>query len=86
MMITCYILLADLRYLLLDQNLLSTQRFDPEKQEYKRMRWRAGKRLMYGSLLCLSMDRFTSHFLFATIVNSDPDQLEKGTLCHCITS
>ena len=43
----------------------------------KSLRWANSKRLIYGSLVCLSFDNFNT-FLFATIVNRDPKDLEKG--------
>lgn len=41
------------------------------------MRWQNSKRLIYGSLVCLSCDLFES-FLFATVSNREPKELEKG--------
>ena len=43
----------------------------------KSVRWANSKRLIYGSLVCLSLDGFNT-FLFATIVNRDPKDLEQG--------
>lgn len=39
--------------------------------------WENSKRLIYGSLLCLSCDNFET-FLFATVSDRDPKQLQKG--------
>ncbi|XP_034726304.1 NFX1-type zinc finger-containing protein 1 isoform X2 [Etheostoma cragini] len=39
--------------------------------------WQNSKRLIYGSLVCLSCDNFES-FLFATVSDRDPQQLRKG--------
>ncbi|XP_032369209.1 NFX1-type zinc finger-containing protein 1 isoform X2 [Etheostoma spectabile] len=39
--------------------------------------WQNSKRLIYGSLVCLSCDNFES-FLFATVSDRDPKQLRKG--------
>ncbi|XP_041359513.1 NFX1-type zinc finger-containing protein 1-like [Gigantopelta aegis] len=40
-----------------------------------RVNWATSRRLMFGSLLCLSSDRFVDHFMFATV-----DQREKKDL------
>uniref|UniRef100_A0ABM0N1E6 NFX1-type zinc finger-containing protein 1-like n=1 Tax=Saccoglossus kowalevskii TaxID=10224 RepID=A0ABM0N1E6_SACKO len=45
----------------------------------KRIRWKSSKRLIYGSLVCLSKDNFnTAHF--ATVAHREPKQLESGFL------
>ncbi|XP_062853233.1 NFX1-type zinc finger-containing protein 1 [Trichomycterus rosablanca] len=49
--------------------------FDP--QPLKFVRWENSKRLLYGSLVCLSKDNFES-FLFATVANRDPKFLKDG--------
>lgn len=41
------------------------------------VRWQNSKRLIYGSLVCLSCDNFES-FLFATVSDRDPKELQKG--------
>uniref|UniRef100_A0A7N6AWJ7 RZ-type domain-containing protein n=1 Tax=Anabas testudineus TaxID=64144 RepID=A0A7N6AWJ7_ANATE len=41
------------------------------------VRWENSKRLIYGSLVCLSCDNFES-FLFATVSDRDPKNLQKG--------
>lgn len=41
------------------------------------VRWQNSKRLIFGSLVCLSYDNFES-FLFATVSDRDPKYLEKG--------
>ncbi|XP_017264129.2 NFX1-type zinc finger-containing protein 1 isoform X2 [Kryptolebias marmoratus] len=46
-------------------------------QPLKFVRWQNSKRLLFGSLVCLSFDNFES-FLFATVSDRDPKQLEKG--------
>jgi len=43
------------------------------------MRWENSKRLIYGSLVCLSPDGFNS-FLFATVANRDADKLREGII------
>ncbi|XP_053404550.1 NFX1-type zinc finger-containing protein 1-like isoform X2 [Mercenaria mercenaria] len=44
---------------------------------FSHVRWNSTKRLIYGSLVCLSPDNFAS-FFFATVVNREPKQLMKG--------
>ncbi|KAI3369880.1 hypothetical protein L3Q82_024689 [Scortum barcoo] len=46
-------------------------------QPLKFVVWRNSKRLIYGSLVCLSCDNFES-FLFATVSDRDPKDLQKG--------
>uniref|UniRef100_A0A7N8XVC0 Zinc finger, NFX1-type containing 1 n=1 Tax=Mastacembelus armatus TaxID=205130 RepID=A0A7N8XVC0_9TELE len=46
-------------------------------QPLKFVRWQNSKRLLYGSLVCLSSDNFES-FLFATVSDRDPTELQKG--------
>ncbi|XP_040890146.1 NFX1-type zinc finger-containing protein 1 [Toxotes jaculatrix] len=46
-------------------------------QPLKFVRWQNSKRLLYGSLVCLSCDNFES-FLFATVSDRDPENLQKG--------
>ncbi|XP_071350561.1 NFX1-type zinc finger-containing protein 1 [Trachinotus anak] len=46
-------------------------------QPLKFVRWQNSKRLIYGSLVCLSCDNFES-FLFASVSDRDPKDLEKG--------
>ncbi|XP_053575344.1 NFX1-type zinc finger-containing protein 1 [Bombina bombina] len=43
----------------------------------KMVRWQNSKRLLYGSLVCLSKDNFES-FLFATVSNRDAEELKMG--------
>ena len=43
----------------------------------RRVNWDHSKRLIFGALLCLSTDRFQS-IHFATVVNRESKQLEKG--------
>ena len=44
-----------------------------------RVNWDHSKRLIFGALLCLSTDKFQS-IQFATVVNRDSKQLEKGSV------
>lgn len=50
--------------------------FDPAP--FRTYQWEHSKRLIFGSLLCLSPDHFHSKVLFATVSNSDPKDLSKG--------
>ncbi|XP_039590839.1 NFX1-type zinc finger-containing protein 1 [Polypterus senegalus] len=43
----------------------------------KFVRWQNSKRLLYGSLVCMSRDNFET-FLFATVADRDPEDLQKG--------
>ncbi|XP_024125640.1 NFX1-type zinc finger-containing protein 1 isoform X2 [Oryzias melastigma] len=43
----------------------------------KFVRWQNSKRLLYGSLVCLSCNNFES-FLYATVSDRDPKNLQKG--------
>ena len=52
-------------------------RFNVEK--LRRVRWQATKRLIFGSLLCLSKDNF-NNLIFATVSNRDPKMLAEGEL------
>ncbi|XP_061894235.1 NFX1-type zinc finger-containing protein 1 isoform X1 [Entelurus aequoreus] len=53
-------------------------------QPLKSVRWENSKRLLYGSLVCLSSDNFES-FLYATVVDRDPKQVEKGKILIAFT-
>ncbi|CAK6952727.1 NFX1-type zinc finger-containing protein 1 [Scomber scombrus] len=52
-----------------------TVQFDTQPLQF--VRWQNSKRLIYGSLVCLSYDNFES-FLFATVSDRDPKDLQKG--------
>ena len=56
------------------QGLVYRLKFDNARLQ--RYRWENGKRLIFGSLLCLSKDRFQT-FLFATVVNRELKDLVK---------
>ena len=45
-----------------------------DNSRLKRVRWENSKRLIFGSLLCLSKDNFQT-FVFATVANRDPREL-----------
>ncbi|XP_019640136.1 PREDICTED: NFX1-type zinc finger-containing protein 1-like [Branchiostoma belcheri] len=51
--------------------------FDSSRPELQRVRWQQSKRLIYGSLVCLSSDEFQTMF-FATVANRDLKQLGQG--------
>ena len=50
--------------------------FNTDRLKY--VKWHRTKRLMYGSLVCLSNDGFTSNIVFASISNRDPEALQHG--------
>ena len=43
-------------------------------------KWIYSKRLIFGSLLCLSHDDFKDHIFFATVINRDIEDIQKGFL------
>lgn len=47
--------------------------------QLKRVRWQSSKRLIFGSLLCLTVDDFETIF-FAVVTNRDNTDLEKGII------
>ncbi|XP_030275595.1 NFX1-type zinc finger-containing protein 1 isoform X4 [Sparus aurata] len=49
--------------------------FDVQPLQF--VRWQNSKRLIFGSLVCLSCDNFQS-FLLATVSDRDPNELERG--------
>ncbi|XP_071823528.1 NFX1-type zinc finger-containing protein 1-like [Apostichopus japonicus] len=51
-------------------------RFDVDNH-LKRVKWELGKRLIFGSLICLSRDDFKT-LIFGVVANSDPKQLKQG--------
>ena len=51
----------------------------------KKVNWEHGKRLIYGSLLCLSRDRFDS-IVFATVAERKLDDVKKGIIVVKIES
>ena len=46
----------------------------------KRVNWEHSRRLIYGSLLCLSTDEFQHSMVFATVAKRDPNLLQEGCL------
>lgn len=48
------------------------------------VRWENSKRLVYGSLVCLSCDHFES-LLYATVADRDPKKLTKGQVAIMFT-
>ena len=53
-------------------------KFDNSK--LRNVRWENSKRLIYGSLMCLSKDKFES-FVFATVTNRDMKELKQVSNC-----
>ena len=56
-----------------------TLRFDIVTSRLTRVRWEHSRRLIFGSLLCLSSDNFKT-ILFASVVKRDPEHLKDGYL------
>ncbi|XP_077386229.1 NFX1-type zinc finger-containing protein 1 [Festucalex cinctus] len=56
--------------------------FDVQPLQF--VRWENSKRLLYGSLVCLSCDNFES-FLYATVADRDPKNLIKGKITLMFT-
>eukprot|EP00062_Callorhinchus_milii_P005522 gi/632945075/ref/XP_007887854.1/ PREDICTED: NFX1-type zinc finger-containing protein 1-like [Callorhinchus milii] len=50
----------------------------------KSIKWENSKRLLYGSLVCLSKDRF-KNMLFATVANRNIEELKKGLITIIFT-
>ena len=50
-----------------------------DNSRLKRVRWENSKRLIFGSLLCLSKDQFQT-FVFATVADRDPKELARVSL------
>ncbi|KAF6089884.1 zinc finger NFX1-type containing 1 [Phyllostomus discolor] len=55
-------------------------RFDTKP--LKNVRWQNSKRLLYGSLVCMSKDNFET-FLFATVSNREQEDLRQGFVQLC---
>ena len=51
-----------------------------DTQKFKGIKLEASRRLVYGSLLCLSNDFFNENFILAIICDSDPKKLKKGII------
>ena len=51
-------------------------------KHFQKTKWEYSRRLIFGSLLCLSNHDFREHspIIFATVIKRDPDQLTKGRL------
>lgn len=54
--------------------------FDTKPLKY--VRWQNSKRLLYGSLVCMSKDNFET-FLFATVSNREQEDLRRGIVQLC---
>ena len=46
----------------------------------RNVKWEHSRRLIFGSLLCLSNDEFRNHVMFATVVKTDPKLLREGKI------
>lgn len=51
----------------------------------RNVRWENSKRLIFGSLMCLSKDKFES-FIFATVANRDVTDLKQVSCSFCFVS
>ena len=51
-----------------------------DTRPFRGYRWEHSKRLIFGSLLCLSPDHFHKKVYFATVSNRDPRKLPQGSL------
>ena len=51
-----------------------------DNTKLRHVRWENSKRLIFGSLMCLSKDKFES-FVFATVANRDLKELKQVRLC-----
>ena len=60
-----------------DNGLCHVLHFDVSR--LSRVNWRSTKRLIFGSLLCLSPDNFNT-FYFATVAHREPKELEQGLI------
>ena len=60
-----------------DNGLCHVLHFDVSR--LSRVRWQSTKRLIFGSLLCLSPDNFNTIY-FATVSHRDPKELEQGLI------
>ena len=49
-----------------------------DAEKLKNVKWESSKRLMFGSLVCLSNDFFNENFIVAVVCDSDPRRLKKG--------
>ncbi|XP_068092743.1 NFX1-type zinc finger-containing protein 1-like [Hyperolius riggenbachi] len=54
------------------------------KEHFKHVTWETSRRLLYGSLVCLSQDNFNT-MLFATVADRDVDDLNKGIIVLMFT-
>ena len=49
-----------------------------ELPNMQKINWEHSKRLIFGSLLCLSNDNFSHSIVFATVMKRDPESLKNG--------
>ena len=59
------------------EGLCYSVQFDTSRMRQHRS-WEHSKRLLFGSLLCFTMDHFAGVVYFATVTNRDPVELQKG--------
>ena len=51
-----------------------------DNSSFRKCQWEHSKKLLFGSLLCLSPDNFTTTVLFATVASREPEDLREGIL------
>jgi hypothetical protein len=59
-----------------------THKISFDVSRMKRVRWENSKRLIFGSLLCLSKDNFET-FLLATVENRDENEIKTVSIIYC---
>ena len=55
-----------------------------DNKNLKRVKWENSKRLIFGSLLCLSKDHFQT-FVFATVAEREPKELQCVSFNSCLS-
>ncbi|XP_078674224.1 NFX1-type zinc finger-containing protein 1-like [Branchiostoma floridae x Branchiostoma belcheri] len=60
-----------------NQGVTHTLHFDNSRLQ--KVKWEFSKRLIYGSLVCLTVDGFNT-LIFATVANRDPKALQRGNI------
>ena len=51
-----------------------------DNSNFRKCQWEHSKKLLFGSLLCLSPDTFKTSVLFATVASREPEDLREGIL------
>jgi len=66
--------------------LCSDWRLDTKAKFLQRIDWKMSKRLLYGSLICLSNDGFNNNLLFATVANRENERIKKEGMLQIMTT